>query len=683
MVRKLLGQPKILFLIFIVLALLMVSSALIELQQSKIELLSLMREQAHSLLESLIIASENTLSINDYLEANYKERLLNNANLIKTLYEKEKISDPFLAEICVKNNIYRINIFNRDGKKVNSSHPREHFDLPEKNTPSNILRPIFMGMVDTLIIGIKAARYKAGFRFTVAVSARDRSAIVLNLDAQELLEYRKKTGFGILLRKVIQNPGIVYAALQDTSSILAASGNVRQLEAIQQSEFLSRAHNDSLFLTRTAIFDTLEVFEAVHPFVHNDAKIGLFRLGISLDPVLAINARIYRRLIIISIVLIIFGSIMFTFIFIRQRYNLLRKQYQEVETYSSNIIHHVSDAIIVLDQKQGIKIFNTAAQHLFEKPVNNVLGKPLTQVFSDEHCHKILDNATTMQQIECSINQQKKQILVSRSTIRDSAASSIIILVIRDLTQQRKMEAQIQRKERLSAMGELASGVAHEIRNPLNTIGTIVQQLDKDFSAVDNDEEYHQLARLVYQEVRRINDTVQNFLKFSRPDPIQPDHFKLQELFDYLKKQYQTMLHEHKITMKMNLKWLGEVLWDRKQIQQVFMNLIQNSIDAMRRPGTIIITVKTVSEGELDIVFSDDGPGIDDDIRPKIFNLYYTTKAKGTGIGLSMVQRIIYDHGGVISVESTPGKGTAFIIRIPIAIQKRTASGTVESSHNN
>ncbi|KPL14746.1 MAG: hypothetical protein AMS23_00250 [Bacteroides sp. SM1_62] len=675
MIRKFLGRPKILLLTFIILAILMFSSALIELYQSKIELLELMSEQAHSLLESLTIASDNALRVNDYLEKTYKERLLNNANLIKTLYEDSKISDSFLQDIAEKNNIYRINIFNRLGRKIYTSHAREHFDLPDKTTPERILEPIFAGLMDTIIIGIKEARYEPGFRYSVALAARDRSAIIVNLDAQELIEYRTKSGFGVLLRRIIQNPGIVFAALQDTNTILAASGNVRQLEAIKNSAFLDQALNDSLFSTRIATFDTLEIFEAVHPFIHQNVKIGLFRLGISLDPVTAINTRIYRRLIIISVVLFAIASIMFTIIFVRQRYDLLRKQYQEVETYSSNIIHHVSDAIIVLDERHGIKIFNTAAQRLFGKAVKDVLSKPLNHVLSNDSCQRILHKATSMQQIECTIKRQKKYFLISKSTISDSNEMENIILVIRDLTQQRKMEAQIQRKERLSAMGELASGVAHEIRNPLNTIGTIIQQLDKDFSPSENHEEYHKLAQLVYQEVRRINETVQDFLNFSRPEPINPGRFSLQDLFNYLKQQYSTLLQEHKITMKINLKWHGEVFWDRKQIQQVFMNLIQNAVDAIDQNGLIALTVNSAADNELEIVFSDNGPGIDENIRSKIFNLYYTTKPKGTGIGLSIVQRIIYEHEGIISVESTAGKGTRFIIRLPISINQKGTTG--------
>jgi PAS domain S-box-containing protein len=456
--------------------------------------------------------------------------------------------------------------------------------------------------------------------------------------------------------------------LQDTFSIIAASGNVRELEEINASGFLSRSLKDSLFQTRNILFDSLEVFEAVHPFAYQGSTIGLFRLGISLDPVQEINARIYRRLAIITIVLILVGSLLFTFIFIYQRYDLLQTQYQEVETYSSNILHNVSDSIIVFDKNYGIKIFNSAAEKLFQLKEKTVLGWSISKVFDPADLNKIMDSKTTMQQMECHIAGEIKYLLISKTNLSDSDNLDYTIMVLRDLTEQKNMELQIQRKHRLSAMGELASGVAHEIRNPLNTIGTIIQQVNKDFEPLENKDEYHQLVGLVHHEVKRINKTIEDFLRFARPEPIKPESFKLKKLIDELKKQYQPLLETHQIKFKIKSEWEGSVYWDRQKIKQVLMNLMQNSIDALQQDGKIELSIAQLSMHKIHINFSDNGPGMSEEIRSKIFNLYFTTKAKGTGIGLSMVQRIVYAHGGTINVDSKSGEGTRFIMHLPIKI---------------
>jgi PAS domain S-box-containing protein len=671
--KSIIQQSRNIVLIFISLASLMIISALVELSQSKKELFQLMESQAHALLESLLTASENSLLTNQYLEDLARKRLMNNAKLIKRLYDTGKISNLVLKDISRENHIYRINIFNRHGQKIFSNHTSIHSDIPEKNSPQQILQPIFYDDTDTLVIGIKEARFEEGFRYAVAVATDDNGAIVLNVNAKQYLEFKRHIGFGALLRNVVSdNPGIIYSALQDSLNILAASGNVKVLEAIPQSPFLTRSFKDSLFSTRTIEFDTLEVFEAVHPFAMMGESIGLLRVGLAMDPIEEINQRIYRRLIIISIILVIVGSFMLTFIFTRQRFGLLQKQYEVVETYSGNIISNVSDAILVYDQNDGIKIFNSAAEKLFDLSKESVLGNSLEDFLINSGCGIILKSTSTLQQISCTIQNRKKFLLASKTSYKDSEGNEIVILVIRDITEQRKLEEQMQREQRLTAMGELASGVAHEIRNPLNTIGTIVQQLDKDFEPDEDTEEYHELAGLVREEVKRINETVEDFLRFARPEPIQPENFQLKSFFKNLEKQYHYLLKEHSIQFSIHAEWQGDVFWDKRQIRQVFINIIQNGIEAIDKNGTISLNVDLINESDVEIKITDDGPGMSDEMRANIFNLYFTTKAKGTGIGLSIVQRIIFEHGGIITVESSPGKGTTFTIRLPIHYSKTT-----------
>ena len=664
------GQLRSIILIFLLIASLMVSSAVIELQQSKQELYQLMTRQANALLESLIIASKNTLRASTYLDDLTEQRLLNNAGLIRRMYENGPVSNKVLAEIAGQNDIYRINIFNRRGRKIYSSYNQIHFDLPEKYNPADLLLPIFKGIQDTIIMGYKAARFEKGYRFAVALAAKDRSAIVVNVEASEMLKFKKDIAFGTLIRNVVtESPDIIYIALQDPDNILAASGNVRQLDGIGQSTFLQKAYSDSAFSTRTVQFDSIEVFEAVHSFTNAGEPVGLFRVGLSLRPIEDINERIYRRLIVITIILIIIGFVLFVYIFTRQRLNILQKQYNVVETYSGNIIDNVSDAIIVYDLHNGIKIFNNAAENLFLKKKDEVIAKDLSGIFSQEECRILLQNKTLMRQMNCRIANSAKLLLVSKSQFTDDQENENAILVIRDLTEQKQMEAQIERQQRLTAMGELASGVAHEIRNPLNTIGTIVQQLDKDFEPLSDKEEYHDLAHLVYNEVKRINETIQDFLRFARPEPVHPSLFSLQELIDELEKQYGALLKSENIDFKTRLDWQGDVYWDRKQIKQVLVNLIQNAMEAIQEKGLISVDVYSPEQDLITVSIADNGAGMPEDTRSKIFNLYFTTKARGTGIGLSIVQRIIYEHGGIISVESAVGQGTRFLFRLPREVQ--------------
>ncbi len=665
------GQFRLMVLIFVLLATLMISSSVVELQQSKKELYELMAKQAHSLLESLITASQNTLRATNYLDDLARQRLLDNASLIRILYERGALNNRTLTRIAAQNHIFRIHIFNNKGQTLFSSYQPEQTANERLSSPLQMLKPLFNGEADTLLIGYKVARRQSGYRFAVALATQNRSAIVLNVDARNMLTFKHDIDFGALIGKVVRsNSEILYMALQAPEHILAASGNVSDLEAIEESSFLKTSFEDSTFATRTTSQSGSEIFEAVHPFSFMGETIGLFRIGLSLQPVQDINERIYRRLFFITLILIVIGFILFVYIFTRQRLNILQKQYDVVETYSGNIIDNVSDAIIVFDRQNGITVFNGAAETIFGTSRQELIGKSVNALFNEKNCFSLFEEKVRLKQLACKIGKQTKELLISKSIFNDSEGNPNTVLVIRDLTEQKQMEAQLERQQRLTAMGELASGVAHEIRNPLNTISTIIQQLDKDFSPVSEQEEYHKLARLVSSEVKRINETVQDFLRFSRPEPVQPTLFGFSDFIEELETQYRPLLQKQNIRFSTELLWDGNVFWDRRQIKQVFINILQNAIEAIQDNGRISLVARQQEQAFLEIQIEDDGPGMPEEVRENIFNLYFTTKAKGTGIGLSIVQRIIFEHGGLIHIESTPGSGSVFTLKLPIHIKK-------------
>jgi len=663
------SKSKFLIIIFITLAIIMVVSALVELNQSKKELFVLMDQQAESLIESIVTSSKNSLLANEQLNSLIEQRLLNNAVLISYLHRDGEITNNKLNEICISNNLFRINIFNNKGDKIFYSHEQIHSSLKERYSPKQLFDPLFKGMIDTLIVGVLPARNEEGNRFTIAIAGKDRSVIAVNIDAEQILHFRKRIGFGPMLRGIVQdNPSIIFAALQDTNAILAASGNVTSLDAIQASEFLTMSLGDTVIATRTAEFDSSEVYEIVKPFNYNNTQVGLLRLGLSLEPIHEINKRIFRRLIIISIILFAIGSIIFALLFVLQRIGILRKQYSAVETYSSNIINRASDAIIVYNNSDGVKIFNESAEKLFGANESNILGRPLDKIFSSDKMEEVSKSESNIIQLTSTIQNKDKHLLISKTDYIDGTTPNSILL-IRDLTEQKQLEEQLERNTRLSAMGELASGVAHEIRNPLNSISTIVQQLDKDFSPNENSEEYHELSNIVYKEIRRINKTIEEFLQFSKPEIIKPSLFKIDKLFNELEKQYSSLLSNKNIVFDIEQKWKGNVNWDYDKMKQVFINLIDNAIDSIKKEkkdGQINIYLDK-NKDSINIQFSDTGQGIAKSNQAKIFNLYYTSKASGTGIGLSIVQRIVQEHHGTITVNSELKKGATFTLRIPIS----------------
>jgi signal transduction histidine kinase len=238
-------------------------------------------------------------------------------------------------------------------------------------------------------------------------------------------------------------------------------------------------------------------------------------------------------------------------------------------------------------------------------------------------------------------------------------------LVIKDLTDTKRLEDEAKKNEKLSAMGELASGVAHEIRNPINAIGMIAQRLNKEFSPKENSDEYFDITHLLKTEVNRINKIITQFLNYAKPLEIS---LKQIEINSYLKEIYrlfeaQAKQKSIKFILQGNEKLSLRI--DTDLIKQALMNIIQNAFDAVTADGEVVIKYFKL-KNDLIIQISDNGVGIPTEQQKKIFDLYFTTKKDGNGLGLSISQKIISQHKGSITVSSKINKGTTFKIILPI-----------------
>ncbi len=213
-------------------------------------------------------------------------------------------------------------------------------------------------------------------------------------------------------------------------------------------------------------------------------------------------------------------------------------------------------------------------------------------------------------------------------------------------------------------MGELASGVAHEIRNPINAIGMIAQRLDKEFKVENEKEEYHSITNLLRSEVIRINKIITQFLGYAKPLDIQLKKISSKDFFEDIYRLFSDQAKLKSIELIKLSDQSFDMLVDPELIKQSLMNLVQNAVDAVEKKGKVEINYFKKGN-DLIIEVSDNGKGIPESDRNKIFDLYYTTKPEGTGLGLSIVQKIIAEHKGTIEVFSEVNKFTKFKITIP------------------
>lgn len=665
-------QPKIIIAVAVIIGALMVVSAFIELQQSKDEILHLLTEQSASLIETVNQSSINALNSSEEIEYLIAERLFNNARLIRKLDSLNLLTHQKLIEIGRENSLFRINIFSIDGSRILSNR------IPEKDHPhgeeninrSEELKPILEDGVDEYIIGLKEAEFTNEQRFAVAVSrANKRGAIVINLNAEDFLEFRKRIGLGKIIRDISDNQGIEYIVLQDSIGILAAGKSVDTMNAIVSDPFLFNAMNSDKIATRTYTYKNQEVFETVKRLNYDDEVIGIFRIGLTLDEVRAVEDRMIRRLIIISLVLAAIGVIILSIIFTTQNLKTVSNEFKKFKTFTSTVLENMGEAVIVVDEQMMITLFNKSSEKLFKMKEEEIIQKNLSELSDDiakslsDYCKNSAEQCVDVA-IDTSISAERKYLLLNFTRNKDEASKDNFIIVINDITESRRLEEESKRREKLSAMGELASGVAHEIRNPINAIGMIAQRLDKEFKVEKDSEEYHSITSLLRSEVTRINKIITQFLSYAKPLALQ---FKKVDSKNFFEDIYRLFVDQAKSKGARLIKLSDlsfEVTIDPELLKQSLMNLLQNAIDAVYSNGTIEINYFK-KEDDLIIEVSDNGKGIPANIKNKIFDLYYTTKPEGTGLGLSIVQKIIAEHKGTIEVFSEVNKYTKFKITIP------------------
>jgi signal transduction histidine kinase len=269
------------------------------------------------------------------------------------------------------------------------------------------------------------------------------------------------------------------------------------------------------------------------------------------------------------------------------------------------------------------------------------------------------------------LSQVKKSVVLSIFFFLILGVSAIILIWVnqnRHLRKLKEMEDRIQLAERLSSLGHLAAGVAHEIRNPLNAIGMGLQRLKREFPPQEESkkEEYLSFTELIFKEIRRVNEIIEQFLTLSRPSQL---NMKLSSLQDLLK-NLGTLLQEEASSQGIQIQAetnsdLPLIKMDNEKLTQAFLNIMKNGMQAMEQGGVLHVETQSFKD-RVEVSFSDSGSGIPPEQMEKIFNYYYTTKEKGVGLGLPIAHRIIEAHGGQLKVESQVGFGTKVTVLLPV-----------------
>ncbi|OGR11357.1 MAG: hypothetical protein A2097_03520 [Desulfobacula sp. GWF2_41_7] len=385
--------------------------------------------------------------------------------------------------------------------------------------------------------------------------------------------------------------------------------------------------------------------------------------GLSMKKEKLAKERFLRETLLRAVFFFILGCAGMIALFAFQAYRAARASLTQVQAFSDHVIQNMPSGLVTMDMENRITSVNRAAR--------DILGPALVRPFP-EMTDLVKEMETSQKQVNKDIS---LEIDTGRRVLLDITASPVMayegritgyVFLFRDLTLISELKKQVETNRRLAAIGKLAAGVAHEIRNPLSSIKGFATYFGKRYEKNEDDRE---TALIMVKEVERINRSITQLLEFAKPLTVEKKEVDIRQMIDHSLKLVHHDLEQKEIRAEVDIATKKILIYsDGDRMNQVLLNLYINAVAALEKGGTLAVGVKDMVQTDwIEIRVKDNGAGIDEESLDQIFDPYFTSRPTGTGLGLSIVHRIIENLGGSIRVESQKGKGACFIINLPVA----------------
>ncbi|MBI5234234.1 MAG: hypothetical protein HY880_07750 [Deltaproteobacteria bacterium] len=339
----------------------------------------------------------------------------------------------------------------------------------------------------------------------------------------------------------------------------------------------------------------------------------------------------------------------------------LKKELAEKNNFLACVLEELPIGVVVTDVSNIVLNLNNAACQILEKTVDEVIGN----VFEGAASH--VSGEAEMTIAPKKSHARKKTVSVSITRLHDIDGADIgSLAVLRDISEIKRLGESAERTKRLTAMGEMAASIAHQIRNPLASMELFASILRDDLS---EDAQKRRYTDEIILAVRTLNNAVSNMLIFANTSRPMLHNVQLSDFMHEVRNVANLLIYDKEVALAINPVPSGFfVSADKELLKQAVINLIMNAVDAASGHSNAVATVDCLYDnGSVHIIISDNGPGIAVEDAERIFDPFFTTKPKGTGLGLTVSNNIVKAHGGCIDMESRASEGTVFDIVLPIA----------------
>jgi len=343
-----------------------------------------------------------------------------------------------------------------------------------------------------------------------------------------------------------------------------------------------------------------------------------------------------------------------------------------LQALNENIVSSINSGLITTNARGTINFMNRGGSEILERSPRDVEGHGAMELFGldegflQEIKRQLLARRRFRFEEWFSIPGGRKIFLgIAASNLHDKTGRPLgVIFIFQDLTDIQALENEVRLKERMAALGEMAAGMAHELRNPLAAISGSVQYLKGDLKV---EGEQLELMEIILRESDRLDHAIRDFLTFAKPGAFAPAPTDLVKLVE---DQLKLLDKSRELTRSHRLETVFDesavvCAVDANRIKQVFWNLATNALKAMPDGGTLSVAVKKTDQGQIEIRFSDTGVGMDAELQMRYFQPFHGSFSEGTGLGAAIVYRLVEEHGGRIQIDSREGQGTSVSVLLP------------------
>ncbi len=476
--------------------------------------------------------------------------------------------------------------------------------------------------------------------------------------------------FETVMERIVQNPDIAYFGILDDKGrwiFKSRLPSLRQLPEEGERGWI-KGHEKTSYRKTGTLQDGHQIFQ-----YRKDLPLLGFRsvqVALWMTPLEEARKHDISHALMMAAILLVLGSAAIYFIFVIQNYYLVDRTLSEMRSYTENVVESMASGLLTVDTNGRIVSTNRSATRMLGQDAVHLSGQSLKDLLPAEQLDidSVIrhDKTVTDTEIDYAGDGHAIPLSAGATPLKGSEGTTIgAVILLQDLREIRELQEKVRRSERLASLGRFASGVAHEIRNPLSSIKGFGQYFAEKFESGSEDRSY---ADIIIREADRLDRVITELLDFARPRELNLHPLTVTAVLNHPLQLIEPDLKKKGISLVRSDGAAGTVAADSDQITQAFLNVLLNAMESMDKGGELRVTTASRPEtGWVEIAISDTGHGISKENLGRIFDPLFSTKKKGTGLGLAITAKIIEAHGGEIKAESEEGKGTVFLIRLPLA----------------